>query len=705
MSTPVVENGTSRVTRSATSPVKSIVKPTAIISPSTKRKASPTVATAADQQGVSSAQERPRKQLKLTAAKREKIDPPLREEIKHITRVRLPSTTAEGAEEKIIEKVETYIITGCEEPSQEETEENLPEGEFIVPDVVSEQQQSVALVKYDQSYTKDSSPAGSDSGIENEGSELSKIILQPAQETEIVPPFEQEEETIVNIPDKSASIETEEKKSATKKNTQTEEICPDGEVVQKKTEVGRIIKCAKCVMCFRKELGYKKHLMNFHGIDLSNIAHFLSNLQTLDEGIQDRDEQSVAEEYDEFQLADTTNDKQHATEKTDDNEENQTQRNEEFEAGAVTKISQQEVSSTPSPVTLQMYPEIKLSTGNPKPRAVRRRKEKLIPINSNADMKIKHEYNLPMVQSEESVSGTSQSSQPLLNNMYVVTYLEQVVMMAGNGNANASTIVGLPDSNKSSQFIDPLSTESTSRLNPYERSKIIDGGTDERQLYTCSICDSEFEQLQVIQDHVNLFHKDVKRRSCPHCGRTFTQTGDLTRHVRIHTGIRPFKCPFDGCKYAFISSGDLHKHVRRHNQMLNPIPKPHVCPKCGKDFERGYDLKRHSSMHAKDDPNFKGFNCELCGKVFARKDQCRAHTFRHVGYKPHKCKYCEKRFSDASNYAKHVKVHELDGMLLFCHYCNKSFKNKMAISKHVLPCRYKTLASSNKQVKKLTSTG
>lgn len=174
-----------------------------------------------------------------------------------------------------------------------------------------------------------------------------------------------------------------------------------------------------------------------------------------------------------------------------------------------------------------------------------------------------------------------------------------------------------------------------------------------------------------------------------------TNTQSLCLFHRTHTGNRPFKCTFKGCKFAFISSGDLNKHVRRH---MDVIPKPYKCDQCTTAFERAYDLKRHKMRHEMEvDPNQYGFKCEICDKRFARKDQYRNHTYRHLGYKPFLCD-CGKSFSDASNFNKHKKIHSNNGPIT-CDICQKVFKSKVAISKHLVGCSKRRRDSTGSEQK------
>lgn len=55
---------------------------------------------------------------------------------------------------------------------------------------------------------------------------------------------------------------------------------------------------------------------------------------------------------------------------------------------------------------------------------------------------------------------------------------------------------------------------------------------------------------------------------CNQCGVSFTQKGNLLRHIKLHTGEKPFKCPF--CSYACRRRDALAGHLRTHAGMCSP---------------------------------------------------------------------------------------------------------------------------------------
>jgi hypothetical protein len=80
--------------------------------------------------------------------------------------------------------------------------------------------------------------------------------------------------------------------------------------------------------------------------------------------------------------------------------------------------------------------------------------------------------------------------------------------------------------------------------------------------------------------------------ACSWCPKTFSTTGHLKQHTRIHTGDRPFECTW--CNKAFAQCGDLKRHVRIHTG-----EKPFECTSCGKAFAQCGNLKKHERIHVR----------------------------------------------------------------------------------------------------------
>lgn len=68
----------------------------------------------------------------------------------------------------------------------------------------------------------------------------------------------------------------------------------------------------------------------------------------------------------------------------------------------------------------------------------------------------------------------------------------------------------------------------------------------------------------------NTQSKDPRRKHvCKVCSRSFTTSGHLARHNRIHTGERKHQCPWPTCEARFARQDNCNQHYKTHTNGKN----------------------------------------------------------------------------------------------------------------------------------------
>ncbi|XP_072285538.1 uncharacterized protein [Pyxicephalus adspersus] len=113
------------------------------------------------------------------------------------------------------------------------------------------------------------------------------------------------------------------------------------------------------------------------------------------------------------------------------------------------------------------------------------------------------------------------------------------------------------------------------------------------------------------------FNQEERQHICPQCGKGFLFKGCLVKHLRTHTGEKPFTCQH--CGKCFAQKSTLNCHIRTHTG-----ERPFQCPLCGKGFTSQSHVARHQAVHRTD----QSFPCEGCGKEFSVRSYMLKHQRR-----------------------------------------------------------------------------
>ena len=191
--------------------------------------------------------------------------------------------------------------------------------------------------------------------------------------------------------------------------------------------------------------------------------------------------------------------------------------------------------------------------------------------------------------------------------------------------------------------------------------------------FACEVCDKTFNRKDILDRHKIIHESSRKKYKCVECNKLFSHSFVLKRHTRaVHSNEFDSKeCPI--CKKIIKCKENLVRHMKIHTG-----ERPFACSECGRRFTQKQHVIDHMVLHTGGTPH----QCPFCDEAFKHKRTLTRHLRKHEEHRPYVCPKCSMGFPEKSMLRKHMKKHE--DKHYQCSTCQELFKLRTSLKRHKL---------------------
>lgn len=167
------------------------------------------------------------------------------------------------------------------------------------------------------------------------------------------------------------------------------------------------------------------------------------------------------------------------------------------------------------------------------------------------------------------------------------------------------------------------------------------------------------------------------------CGKKLSKRMDLIDHMDFHLDPDKLKCSH--CQRVYSDRKNLKAHVIHAHGTAEQ--KPYQCDPCGKRYAKLDQLRSHMRCHLSEETKqtMKNYICNECGQFFLTEAVLKSHikyTHLRQGYI---CVHCARHFKSKFDYHLHRRnMHGEEGPSREqCPLCQKWYSNSKALRGHI----------------------